>query len=67
MNCSLPSPGLRASAFVWIPSLIGSFGSDTRRILTFQIVKLGALAITPVFLLKAIFFLVLLALVSTLR
>ena len=51
-------------ALAFFPSLLGTLGSDTRRILLFQIVKIGGLAITPAFLIKAVLFLTGLALVS---
>ena len=46
------------------PSLIGLFGADTRRLLLFEIVRIGELAITPVFLIKAAVFITALVLLS---
>ncbi len=48
------------------PSLLGIFGTETRRALLFQILKIGGLAITPLFLLKAAVFLTALSLISKL-
>ena len=53
-------------SFDLFPSLMSFFGNETRRVLLFQIVKIGGVAVTPVFLLKAAFFLVVLTLVSKL-
>jgi small-conductance mechanosensitive channel len=46
------------------PTLLGSFGDDGRRLLLFQIVKIGGVAITPIFLIKAVVFLIALVLLS---
>ncbi len=53
-------------SFVFFPSLLSFFGTETRRALVFEIVKIGGVAITPVFLLKAAIFLTALTLVSKL-
>ena len=48
------------------PTLLSFFGAETRRALLFQIVKIGGVAITPIFLLKAAIFLTALILISKL-
>ncbi len=52
------------STSVFFPSLLGALGADTRRALLFQIVKIGGVAITPAFLIKAAIFLTALILLS---
>ena len=52
--------------FLFLPTLLSFFGAETRRALLFQIVKIGGVAITPIFLLKAVIFLTALILVSKL-
>ena len=54
------------SCFALFPSLLGGLGAETRHVLLFEIVKIGGLAITPSFLLKAAFFLTVLTLISKL-
>ncbi len=53
-------------SFAFFPSLLSIFGTETRRALVFEIVKIGGVAITPVFLLKAVIFLTVLTVVSKL-
>jgi small-conductance mechanosensitive channel len=47
-----------------LPSLLGILSADTRRVLLFQIVKIGTIAITPAFLIKAGIFVLALGLIS---
>lgn len=59
--------GLSADMYhaAWVlPSLLSAFGTGTRRFLLFEIVKVGGLVITPIFLIKAVLFFVALALIS---
>lgn len=51
-------------ATILFPSLLNALSFTSRHFLLFQIVKIGALAITPVFLIKAALFLAALALIS---
>jgi small-conductance mechanosensitive channel len=54
------------SIATFLPNLFDLLGTDSRRILFYSIFKIGALAITPVFLIKALAFLVVLVAVSNL-
>jgi small-conductance mechanosensitive channel len=55
-----------AALALFVPSWLHSFGSDTHAVLFHTIFKLGALAITPIFLLKMVVFLILLVTLSKL-
>jgi small-conductance mechanosensitive channel len=54
------------SIAAFLPNIVDLLGAGTRRILFYSIFKIGALAITPVFLIKAMVFLVALIAVSNL-
>ena len=51
-------------AFVVLPSFLGSLSAEPRRILLYSFFKIGPLAVTPLFLLKAAIFLFLLVTVA---
>lgn len=54
------------ATFVLVPKLLGWFSSNTRHLLDYSIFKVGALPITPIFVLKSVVFLVLLVAASKL-